>query len=254
MGAWSLPGSRLAVRAFLFPRIDGLSRKRGSDRAEEERNLLWGLTLLLFYFYLWSCSLSSRAVLTVCICAGSLDTRLCCSVLHIPLNLPLFAFKIFISYRSCCFLFSCLPHLLLFPRCFQSPHFLSSPSFPLPLRLSGKVTSYYSFNSLLLQDCKSFILTPVTDGNIYELFYFFFPQANLPPIPSPYPHSPFILKSSLFTLSLPCLHPPPQHFLSFPHCLRHFNGVLIKRVCLKRMAFTAITKAHESVSCVCVYM
>lgn len=151
MGAWSLPGSRLAVRAFLFPRIDGLSRKRGSDRAEEERNLLWGLTLLLFYFYLWSCSLSSRAVLTVCMCAGSRDIRRCCSVLQIPLNLPPSAFKMFISNRSCCFLFSCLPHLLLFPCRFQSPLLSLLVSSPL-----------HPFHSLCDFQVKSLHFTPST--------------------------------------------------------------------------------------------
>lgn len=49
-GAWSLPGSRLAVRAFLSPRIDELSRKTWQHRGGGGGRVLWGLAGLLLYF------------------------------------------------------------------------------------------------------------------------------------------------------------------------------------------------------------
>lgn len=150
MGTWSLTGSRLAVRAFLFPRIDGLSRKRGSTGAEEERNYFWDSAFV--WFSIFGAALCSvfflGKVLTECFFTGSLNVRRCPSVpLFIPPCLPDKNYSL--HPLSCCVISYLLVFSLLFPYA-SATSISSSPSSPLPLSQLGWALPWHPLLHIIL--------------------------------------------------------------------------------------------------------
>lgn len=127
-GAWSLPGSRLAVRAFLSPRIDELSRKTWQHRGGGGGRVLWGLAGLLLYFLFVETLIvfqEKKNVLTDL--TGSLNIRGCPSP---PLLIP----PCLLVHFFCFALIPCPPHsFLLFSLLLRrATSISSSPLRPLP--------------------------------------------------------------------------------------------------------------------------
>lgn len=199
---WLPPG----CQAFSYPRIDGLSRKRGSTGAEEEKNYFRDSLSFCFFlmFYSWK-------VLTECLFNGSLNIRGRPSVL-------LFMSPSFLL-NSC---FHLLSSPLISPPLLRLPHAagplpscqVSSLSSPLPLWQVGcsRDIPFYPpcfafISSLLLQDGP-------TVGNTWEhLLSVTFPLSSRPNfLPSHPPHPPIIILLLLLH-SNRSLHLPP--FLTF---------------------------------------
>lgn len=249
---WSVsPWLPSGCQGFSFPRIDGLSRKRGSKGAEEERNYFGDSLSFCFIFYLWSCSLFFRKALTERFFAWSLNIRggpslLLLSPACLPVCLWILAFISYTFLSLPLFLSSVFTSLMPPP----SPPLFDSPS---SVRSGVAVTSLLLTIPLL--SSPHFSRKMLSAGNTWEhlLTLLFCPSSR----PIFLPFHPPILLSSFFTKIFPLsLHLPPfltftpsKFFPSeplhlFPRRLRHINWLLINRVCLKQTAFIAITKAH----------
>lgn len=248
---WLPPG----CQAFSYPRIDGLSRKRGSTGAEEEKNYFRDSLSFCFFFNVLFVESADRMLIQWIFKYQRLPF---CSPLPVFCWIPAFISYHLLLYHLLC---ACL-HL---PHATAPFHPIKSPlSSPLPLWQVG-CSRDIPFTHHPLLSSHHFSCKMRTVGNTWEhLLSVTFPLSSRAIfLPSHPPHPPIILLLLYWNRSLhlpPFLPFTPSTFfplLTLPlisPSSRHFNWLLINRVCLKQTAFIAITKAHESVSCVYVWL